>query len=181
MEHLSKEEITVKLENTFASTVIWLNEQPDTAFNEEIIPEKWTMAGHLYHLIKSTRAVNKGLEMPRLAMRTMFGKNNREERTYQETLTKYENVLDTGVKAPPNVSAKPGRIFDKAALIQRFEDELKQLKKHLEKWDEKKLSEYVLPHPAIGKMTIRELMYFTEFHTAHHLKTLRDNYVQTKT
>jgi len=163
-------------EQLFLKTVNWLNEQPEARFNQEIIPDKWTIAHHIYHLVKSTRAVSKGMKMPKLALRTMFGKNNRQERTHDETYEKYMGVLATGVKASSDFSAEPGRVFEKAALIQRFEGELDDLKAALEKWNEKNMSEYVMPHPAIGKMTIRELMYFTIFHTKHHLRTLEEKY-----
>ncbi len=177
MEYLNKKTLLTELENAFSDIVKWLNEQPEEQFNQIIIPDKWTMAGHLYHLIKSTRAVNKGLEMSKSTILAMFGKNNREERSYQATLDRYNDALAKGLKAPSIFAAATGRVFDKTELIQRFTGELEQLNSHLEKWDEKSLSDYLLPHPEIGKLTIREMMYFTTFHTIHHLQTLKDNYV----
>jgi len=173
---MNKEQLITELENVFSKTVNWLNEQPEARFNQEIIPDKWTTAHHIYHLIKSTRAVSKGMKMPKVGLRTMFGKNNRQERTYNETYEKYIGVLGTGVKASSDFSAEPGRSFEKVALIERFEGELDDMKTALKKWNEKSLSEYVMPHPALGKMTVRELIYFTIFHTQHHLQTLEEKY-----
>lgn len=32
------------------------------------------------------------------------------------------------------------------------------------------LDKYILPHPLLGKLTIREMMYFTIYHVEHHKK-----------
>jgi len=90
MEKPNKSQLIQDLKNAFQETIDWINEQPESHFNEEIVAGKWSMAGHLYHLIKSTKAVTKGMSMPRLALRTMFGKSNRTERTYDEIVEKYE-------------------------------------------------------------------------------------------
>jgi hypothetical protein len=37
-----------------------------------------------------------------------------------------------------------------------------------EKWDEGELDQYQLPHPTLGKRTIREMFYFTIFHNLRH-------------
>jgi hypothetical protein len=45
----------------------------------------------------------------------------------------------------------------------------------MDKFSEAQLDEYVLPHPILGKLTIREMLYFTIYHaTHHHLATLKN-------
>lgn len=178
METPTKDQLIQDLKKSFQSTIDWINEQDESQFNEEIIEGKWTIAGHLYHLIKSTKAVSKGMKMPKLALRTMFGKNNRQERTFEEMLEKYETTISqNNIKAPSDFSAEPGRTFERAELIGRFETELNDFIKALGKWKEDDLGNYIMPHPAIGKCTLREFVYFTTFHTDHHLRTLKENYV----
>ena len=43
------------------------------------------------------------------------------------------------------------------------------------KLDEEDLDNYILPHPLIGKTTIREMLYFTIYHVQHHHKAIVDN------
>ncbi|MEM7297316.1 MAG: DinB family protein [Bacteroidota bacterium] len=173
-----KQELIRDLETSFREAINWINAQPEEHFNKELVPGKWTIAGHLYHLIKSTKAVSKGMVMPRIGLRTMFGKSNREERTYQDMVDKYKNVLaTTSLKAPPSYSAEPGRTFERPALVQRFEGELQDFIKALDSWSEEDMSVYIMPHPAIGKCTIREFIYFTTLHTYHHLDILKEQYV----
>jgi len=36
------------------------------------------------------------------------------------------------------------------------------------KHSEAALDKYILPHPLLGKLTLREMLYFTAYHVAHH-------------
>ena len=37
----------------------------------------------------------------------------------------------------------------------------------------KQLDTYILPHPVIGKLSIREMLYFTHLHTVHHCEIIK--------
>jgi hypothetical protein len=36
-------------------------------------------------------------------------------------------------------------------------------------WGESELDSYILPHPILGKLTIREMLFFTLYHDTLHL------------
>lgn len=173
----TNDQLIQELENSFQQTINWINQQPEENFNQELVTEKWTIAGHLYHLIKSTKAVSKGLLMPKIGLRTMFGKNKRPERSYKEMVDKYKTTLaTTNLKAPSEYEATAGRTFERSALIKRFQRELQDFIQALKKWKEDDMSTYIMPHPAMGKCTIREFVYFTTLHTHHHLDILKEQY-----
>ncbi len=179
MENSTKSKLIQDLKNVFQETINWINEQPESHFNEKIVVDKWSIAGHLYHLIKSTKAVTKGMSNSKLGLRTMFGKSNRTERTYDEMVEKYESVVvKNSFKTLKTYEADANRIFDRSELIKRFEDELYDFIKVVNKWNEEDMSVYILPHPALGKLTIREFIFFTILHTYHHLNNLKTNYVK---
>ncbi len=185
METPTKETLLIELDKIFAETINWVNEQPKDHFNKEMVAEKWTMAGHLYHLVKTTKEVSKGLAMPKLALRTAFGKCNRAERTFDQQYKKYTDSLaniakTTGKPLTPPEKFVPteGSVFDKIELINRFNEEQSNIKNQITKWKEKDLNRYLLPHPAMGKLTVREMIYFVIFHTRHHLDNLKNNYVE---
>jgi len=177
MDIPTKNQLIKDLRISYSGITNWINEQPSDHFNKEILTGKWTIAGHLYHLEKSTRAVCKGMGMPKLILRSMFGENNRTERTFEEAKTKYEKgLVEIVVTVPDDYEAEKGRIFDKIELLRRFDAGLNNLILVIGKWNEKDMGKYVLPHPVFGKFTIREFIYFTIFHTDHHLEILKEKY-----
>ena len=64
--------------------------------------------------------------------------------------------------------------------MRRFHNNIKRslydkYTKNIDKLDEEDLDNYILPHPLIGKTTIREMLYFTIYHVQHHHKAIVDN------
>lgn len=174
---LSKSQIQEQLDTAFSTTINWIDRYPENELNKIIMEGKWTAAGHVYHLIKSTKAMSVGIRKPKLILRWTFGLNNRNEKSYEQLKNKYNKALESPkVQAPEGYSASPERQFNKSELIARSNHELDQLKKAMIKWNEKQLTKYIVPHPALGKMTIREVLYFTIFHTKHHLNILEEKY-----
>jgi hypothetical protein len=47
---------------------------------------------------------------------------------------------------------------------------------NLHKWSEKNLDNTAVPHPLIGKLTLRKMLYFTIYHMKHHLKISEERY-----
>jgi len=43
----------------------------------------------------------------------------------------------------------------------------------LRNWQDENLDEYLLPHPLLGKLTIREMLFFTLYHDQHHVNNVR--------
>ena len=115
----------------------------------------------------------KGMSIPKFVMKATFGTNNRTERTIDELYAKYQVALDKGQKAPAKFSPVLIGNDKKKDVLEKFDYARVKLMKILDKWDEAALSKYILPHPAIGKLTIREMMYFTMFHTEHHLEIIK--------
>ena len=71
---------------------------------------------------------------------------------------------------------KAPKIKDKKYIINRLKIQNKKLQHKLLKWSDNDLDNYILPHPLMGKMTIREIIMWTTFHVEQHTKTLQNNY-----
>ena len=37
------------------------------------------------------------------------------------------------------------------------------------RWGERALDRFRLPHPALGQLTVREMLFFTLYHNLHHV------------
>lgn len=137
--------------------------------------EKWSIAENTDHLVKAVKATRTAYTLPKFITRTFFGKPNRPSRTYEELVAKYKMKLDQGGKASGRYI--PGKMIPKKfLLVQQWQKENEKYLEALElNWTDGQLDQYLAPHPLLGKITLRELCYFTIYHTGHHLNTIRKN------
>lgn len=155
----------------------WLKAHPDDQFSQKRYPDKWTVGQHAYHLIQSTEPLNQALILPKLAIRGLFGKKNeRPERSYSALVEYYQEKLSKGGRAPAKFEPSIVTNDQKPKIIGQLAKELQTLEQNLEKWDEKQLGIYLLPHPLMGKLTVREMFFFTIYHTGHHHRILVEKY-----
>ena len=136
--------------------------------------EKWSPAQQVKHLITATNMARLPFMLPGFLVRLVGGKPNRNSRTYEELVAKYKLKLEQGGRASGRYIPKPiPASYGKEKLLNRFTKSMNSLAQLLKrKWEEAKLDEYIVPHPLLGKITLRELCYFTIYHTQHHLHSI---------
>ena len=175
LEIKSKSDIINKLKERNSELINWLQNHENDLFEKG--PEgKWTTGEHINHLIITSKMLNKGLKMPKLVLKTTFGKCNRTERTYEAIVEKYKEKLEAGGTAP--ILFEPKKVFksEKYRLMQSLKTENEKMITIINKWKETDMEIYLLPHPLLGKLTIKEMLLFTIYHTEHHLTNLKTNY-----
>lgn len=136
--------------------------------------EKWSAGQQLQHIYLSVRPINLALLLPKFIVRLIFGKP-KLNRTYEELVSAYQLTLTNGGKAgalyvPKNVSSR-----QKQKLIIGLMNLIKSINEKVDKLSEEDLDNLILPHPLIGKTTIREILYFTIYHVQHHQKAIKEN------
>ena len=135
--------------------------------------EVWSASDNLDHLIKAHKPVAKALKLPKITLRAMFGKPEKASMTYEELCQIYRDEIAKGAQASgrylPN-QAKPDSNAEtkKMELLDQFSNASAELVSAAEKWDDKELDDFVLPHPILGKLTIREMLFFTIYHNLRH-------------
>jgi len=143
----------------------------------ECAPEgAWTAGQHLLHLIKSIKPLGKGMGYPRLLLVWKFGKVRKPSRTYEGTIQFYQDALDKGGKATGQYVPREVKKEEREVLVERFRNEMGILVKQVNRWSEKNLDKTAVPHPLLGNLTMREMLYFTIYHVEHHLKVLDERY-----
>ncbi len=130
--------------------------------------EKWTAGQQLDHIRISVKPVTQALAMPKMGLRAMFGKANRPSKSYDELVAKYKLKLQEGGVATSRFLPEEVSFDQKEQLIKSVNDIVNKLCKQLFDYSEKDLDELILPHPLLGKLTLREMMYFTMYHVTHH-------------
>lgn len=138
-------------------------------------PEVWSVAENLEHLFIGTKAVVKALGVPKIALRS-FGKPNREGRSYQEVVQRYQERLAAleGPVRQGDYAPKVDPQMGVASFLEKWESIGQKYRERIESWSEDDLDKYLLPHPLLGKMLVREMLFFTVYHSYHHLKIMHD-------
>lgn len=160
-----------------------LNENVD-AFNNYIAPltkeqfevcpnGKWSAGQNLDHLIRAIKPLQLAYGLPKFALRILFGKTNRPSKTYDELVAKYKAKLAAGGRASGPFIPRFIGFEKKGELIKKYTEQKQNLISKIEKQNEKDLDVYILPHPLLGKVTLREMLYFTIHHNEHHLGLLK--------
>ena len=82
---------------------------------------------------------------------------------------KYLQKLENGGRAT-------GRFIPKTESIEKGNKLKVDLKNEVVKLTEDEFDKYILPHPLLGKLTMREMLYFTIYHVGHHEELTKRNF-----
>jgi hypothetical protein len=169
----AKADIISSFRNASDALYDYIKAQPVEYF-ERMHNGKWSAGQHLDHMIRSVKPLNLAFRLPSFALRIMFGNPNRPTRNYNELVERYNEKLAkgavaTGAFVPPFV-----KVEKKDRLLKAFLKQNEKLCKALESYGEEKLDRFLLPHPLLGKITLREMMFFTIYHNIHHLHILKE-------
>lgn len=133
---------------------------------------KWSPADNVHHLMISTAPVTRALRIPRLMLRACFGVTRTPSRSWEALQSAYRDGLAAGATAgryaPPRKAVPVEPAADQGRLVLQCEGTVLRLEKAIEPWREQDLDRYRLPHPVLGRVTVREMLMFTLFHFDHH-------------
>ena len=166
------EELINELKVRHQKFVLYIQSMP----SEKVIASrnrKWSAAQQVDHLIKSVSPVRLAFSLPTFLLRIRFGVANRPSRSYDELVSKYKAKLAAGGKASSRfIPKKEISISHSTQKLTRLIDSLCH---HLNSYSETQLDQFILPHPLLGKLTLREMLYFTIYHVQHHLDQVKSN------
>ncbi|WP_407569785.1 DinB family protein [Deinococcus altitudinis] len=138
----------------------------------------WSPAHHLVHLTLSNRPLTQALRLPRLALSALGGRTEagRVSRTSEEIREFYLAALKAGGRASgrylPTLSGGTGAASQQM-VVTAFRTSAAELSAAISGWSEADLDGLLLPHPVLGKLTVREMLYFAVYHHSHHLEGVR--------
>jgi hypothetical protein len=149
-----------------------------TLTDEELtlrVGDAWTAAEHLKHLSTSVSAVARGFAISPWILRLRFGRVRSPSRSYPEVVALYQARLATGAKASGAFVPLPNAVTAdrvgelRTEILGRWGRTNARLRQAVERWSERRLDRVALPHPLLGKLTAREMLYFTLYHNQHHV------------
>jgi hypothetical protein len=167
-----RDELIAAFQESNQRAANWFENIPATIFfNRE--GETWSPSDNLDHLIKAVRPITKALKLPRIALLTMFGKPEKPSMTYEEICQMYREAIAKGGQAsgrylPDQQSPQKDIEEQKKTLLDQWLETSNELVLAAGSWEENDLDRYQLPHPLLGKLTVREMLYFVIYHNLRH-------------
>lgn len=172
IEIMNKVELIRALEDSNRRAIDWFTEFPTASFFTRQ-GEVWSASDNVDHLIKAHKPVAQALKVPRIILRAVFGMPGKASMTYEELCQAYRAAIAKGARASgrflPNQDTQDANAeAKKKALLKQFSKASMGLVSVAERWEERELDRYLLPHPFMGKLTIREMLFFTIYHNLRH-------------
>ena len=142
------------------------------------INDAWSPADNVRHLTKSMRAVTVGLKVHWIFLRLRYGTADGHSRSYEQLRVAYRRALLTGNGAgrfaPEPRPAPEDPDAERARIMAFHRTALDEICAATMRWDNESLDKLRLPHPLLGKLTLREMLLFTLYHNAHHVENVRN-------
>lgn len=169
---MNKNEIIDKLNQHYKEFIHYIDSLTENDFNYKK-DDKWTAGQQLDHIILAVKPLTQGFILPAFAFGLIFGKSNRQGKSYDELVKKYHQKLAAGGRASKRFTPPSIHFSQKQNLLENIARLISILSRQINRYSEKDLDTYILPHPLLGKLTIREMLYFTVYHVQHHQENIR--------
>lgn len=138
---------------------------------------KWTAGQQLAHLLLCLQPISQALNSAQF-IREKFGSIDRQRMSYDEVMAAYKTGLQQGGKAPERFVPPVSFFNERDMLYRQLDALLSVLEQQLQGYSDTELDTLVLPHPFLGLLTIRELLYLMSYHPLHHLQQVKANLQQ---
>jgi hypothetical protein len=138
----------------------------------------WSPAEHARHLRKSLQPLARVLRWPRPVLRLLFGRHHGPSRDFAAIRQCYQTALAAGGQAgrfAPAPQPTPSDLaLGQARVLTVLDQAVAAVQAGVAPWTEAALDRYQLPHPLLGRLTAREMLAFSVYHHAHHLRRVAE-------
>lgn len=138
------------------------------------VGDAWTPAQHLDHLNIAVSAAARAYTVSPWLLQLRFGRAH-ASRTYDDLRNAYRARLASGGGASGRYvpqrddGGNEDPIVRRTLLLSRWYRVNARLQEGIGKWREVSMDRVRVPHPLLGRLTMRELAFFTIYHNRHHI------------
>ena len=146
--------------------------------NEEFLfryEEKWTAGQQLEHMVLCTKPILYVYSMDKATIEQNFGKTDRPGNTYEFLFNDYKEKIKAGGKAPDRFVPPAVLTEQKEILGETLKKLIQELCLKIETFTDPELDTLLIPHPLLGNLTLREMMYNAIQHVEHHHGSVKQN------
>ncbi|MGI8892193.1 MAG: DinB family protein [Bacteroidia bacterium] len=170
---MNRQELIEKLYKAHNSFLDYMMSLSDEEFNLRY-NNKWSASQQLEHINLCLKPLIKIYSYPKIIIRIIFGKTNRNSKPYDLFIAKYEERVAKGTN-PPGRFLPKGINIEREAQVKGLTYSLNKLCNQVSGFTERQLDKLIMPHPMFGKVTMREMLYFTIHHVKHHEEITKRN------
>lgn len=169
--HNSLQSIFDKLDADLIALLEDLKDQPDHVLNEKITPDEWSIHQTMYHLILAEELSLKYIQK-KLSFNPVLKNTNLLSFMRGKALSMYF-MYPFKVNAPTAISGEnlptDLRFWE---VVKRWKDVRKETKEYIETLPDELLKKELYKHPAIGKMSLKDMLKFFDLHFTRHRKQI---------
>ena len=176
---MNKCEIKDSLEKRYSNFAEFINGLSNDEFLF-IYQSKWSAGQQLKHIVLCVNPLVQVFGMPAKMIEQNFGKTENPGRTYEKLLTDYLEKLNQGGKAPNQYVPEVVSENEKLELLKTLPELIEKLNKEIEVFTEEELDILLIPHPLLGNISLREMLYNAIYHVEHHQKQAENNLKKNK-
>ncbi|TMU57410.1 DinB family protein [Flagellimonas algicola] len=138
---------------------------------------KWTAGQQLDHILKSVVPTAKIFNTPPKVLEEKFGLAQNPSRSYNTLVDDYLKILESlrDFVLPERFVPTRITIENRKQTLSELLAAIASLNRGLQLFDEAVLDSHRIVHPAMGKLTLREMLYFTIYHVTHHDRQILEN------
>lgn len=166
-------QLTQALKNNHQTFITYVNGLDEQEFMH-VKNNKWTAGQQLQHLLLCLQPISKALASADF-IREKFGVLDRDAVAYDTVIANYKTGLANGGKAPERFLPAAVRFEDKSSIAEELMQTLNSISNNLNNYSDTELDSLILPHPFLGALSIRELLYLMSYHPLHHLEQVKAN------
>lgn len=164
---MNKASITQALRKNYDSFINYISSlsSDDFLFRYQ---QKWTAGQQVAHLLIGIKALTKVFDMNTSEIEKHFGAATGVSRSYLAVKEAYEMQLSTGGKAPERFLPEEVHLEQKTVLLENLTSSIHDLCAKIDNFAEAELDGFYIPHPLLGNLTMREMLFNAIHHVEHH-------------
>lgn len=134
--------------------------------------QKWSVAHHVKHITSAISRIAQGLQNPELLPKREPATPSKDSETMSKAythalqITPLEKLQQLGSRV--TLEEQTDLEVYKTQLISGFSKSIDTFNIALETFAEENLEALGMPHPLVGVISVREMLFFAVYHNAHH-------------
>lgn len=168
---MNKIELLQKHERSIDKVIQLLKSAQPIDFTRSV-DGRWNLHQQAEHLILSVRPFDLVFSMPKFALKALYKRDKNISYSYEELVKLYTDKIQQGGRASSEYV--PADRIPEELLLQSFEESHKKYITGMNGFTEEELDRIILPHPLIGKISLREMLYFSSYHIEFHYMRMQE-------